>query len=157
VQYTAPSILLGHSLGGAAILAATSDIPECRAVITINTPAAPKQLLPVFHSYRKTIETSGKAQVPIAGIYFTITQQFIENLQQQNLSQKIAHLNKPLLILHAPEDPIVDIDEARKIFTSAKYPKSFIALDDADHMLKNKGNVERAVSIIDAWAGKYLP
>ena len=156
-HYSAPALLIGHSLGGAAMLAAAADIAECRAIVTLNSPANPQQLIPVFKSYLNQIKNTGQAEVPVAGINFTITQQFIDDLERQNLPEKIAKLDRPLLILHAPEDEIVNIDEARKIFTAAAYPKSFIALDDADHMLKGKGDAEYAVGIIDAWVGRYLP
>lgn len=152
----APGILMGHSLGGAAMLAAAADIAECRAIVTINAPANPQQLMPVFRPYLKQINQFGQAEVPIANIHFTITQAFLDNLQQQNLPEKITQLDRPLLILHAPGDTIVDIDEAQKIFTTANYPKSFIALDGADHMLKGKGNAEYAVSVFDAWVEPYL-
>ncbi|RUM94086.1 MAG: alpha/beta hydrolase [Thiothrix sp.] len=154
-HYSAPTLLIGHSLGGAAILAAAANIAECQAIATINSPADPQQLMPVFEPYLNQIKNTGQAEVPVAGINFRITQQFIDDLEQQNLPKKIAQLDSPLLILHAPNDNIVDIDEARKIFVAATYPKSFIALDGADHMLKGKGDVEYAVRIIDAWVGRY--
>ena len=153
-HYRAPALLIGHSLGGAAMLAAAADIAESRAIVTLNSPANPQQLMPVFRPYLNQIKNTGQAAVPIAGINFTITQQFIDDLEQQNLPEKIAQLDRPLLIMHAPEDDIVNIEEARKIFIAATYPKSFIALDGADHMLK--GNAEYAVGIIDAWVGCYL-
>jgi putative redox protein len=155
-HYSAPSILIGHSLGGAAVLATAADIPECQAIVTINAPADPQQLMLVFEPYLNQIENDGRAEVPIAGINFTITQQLVDDLLQHNLPEKIAHLNRPLLILHAPEDKVVNIDEARKIFVAATYPKSFIALDRADHMLKGKGDAEYAVGIIDAWVERYI-
>ncbi len=156
-HFSAPALLIGHSLGGAAMLAAAADIAESRAIVTLNSPANPQQLMPVFKPYLNQIKNTGQAEVPVAGINFTITQQFIDDLERQNLPKKIAQLDRPLLILHAPNDNIVDIDEARKIFTAAAYPKSFIALDGADHMLKGKGDAEYAVGIIDAWVGRYLP
>jgi len=154
--YSAPSILIGHSLGGATMLAAATEIQECQAVVTINSPAEPQQLMPVFQPYLKQIENDSQAEVPIAGINFIITQQLVDDLLQHNLHEKIAHLNRPLLILHAPKDQVVNIDEARKIFVAATYPKSFIALDRADHMLKGKGDADYAVGIIDAWVKRYI-
>jgi len=156
-HYSAPALLIGHSLGGAAMLAAAANIAECRAIVTLNSPANPQQLMPVFKLYLNQIKNTGQAAVPVAGINFTITQQFIDDLEQQNLPEKIAQLDRPLLIMHAPEDDIVNITEARKIFTAATYPKSFIALDGTDHMLKGKGDAEYAVRIINAWVGRYLP
>lgn len=155
-QFDPPDILIGHSLGGAAVLAAASGIPECKAVVTINTPASPAHLMPVFKPYLEIIRRDGKAPIPVAGIEVEIGQAFIEELSIYNLAEKIQDLNLPLLILHAPDDEVVDIDEARKIFQAAGHPKSFIALDRSDHLLKTPGDGEYVAGLISAWATRFL-
>lgn len=155
-QWQAPALFIGHSLGGAAVLAAAAEVPECKAVVTLNAPASPDHLMPVFQPYLAKISAAGKAVVPVVGIEFEISQAFIEDLVTYDLTKKIHHLNRPLLILHAPDDQVVDVDEARKIFQAARHPKSFIALDQADHLLKVRGHAEYAAGLIAAWAAPYL-
>ncbi len=156
-EHAAPSLLIGHSLGGAAILAAAPDVPEARAVVTIAAPSDPRHVRGLFQGELAAIERTGKATVSIAGRSFTIQKQFLEDLAEQRLTARIAQLAKALLILHSPQDEVVDIDHARRIYAAAKHPKSFIALDGADHLLVAREDAAYAAEVIAAWASRYLP
>jgi fermentation-respiration switch protein FrsA (DUF1100 family) len=128
-------VLIGHSLGGAAVLAAAGDIPEVAAVATIGAPADAGHVVHNFHADLATIEAEGRAEVTLAGRRFTITREFLEDVQESRLAARIAALKKPLLVFHAPLDATVGIDNASAIFRAAKHPKSFVSLDGADHLL----------------------
>lgn len=153
----APAILIGHSLGGAAVLAAASKIPEAKAVVTIGAPADPAHVRHLFDTKLEEIEAQGHATISLAGRKFTITKQFLEDIATQRLSAQLGKLHKALLIFHAPRDEIVDIDNARLIFTAAKHPKSFISLDNADHLLNRKQDSQYVADTIAAWASRYIP
>ena len=150
------SLLIGHSLGGAAVLAAAGEIPEIRAVVTIGAPAEPGHVAHLFASDRATIERTGQAQVNLAGRMFTITREFIEDIEQHRLEDRIRSMRKALLVMHSPTDNIVGIDNAARIFAAAKHPKSFVSLDDADHLLKNNRDAEYVAAIIAAWTSRYV-
>jgi uncharacterized OsmC-like protein/alpha-beta hydrolase superfamily lysophospholipase len=152
-----PALLIGHSLGGAAVLAAAERIPEARAVVTIGAPADVAHVLGNFGASLADIERDGKADVTLAGRSFRITRQFIEDARGQRMLDHIAGLRRPLLILHAPLDQQVGIDNASRIFLAAKHPKSFISLDDADHLLTRQSDAAYAARVIAAWASRYLP
>ncbi len=132
-NFTAPAILVGHSFGGAAVLAAAPRIPEAAAVATINAPADPAHVARLFAGQRGEIEAAGEAQVELAGRTFRIRRDFLEDIQGQKLSAIIGALGRALIVFHAPRDTMVGIDNASAIFTAAKHPKSFVSLDDADH------------------------
>lgn len=155
-QYRAPQLLVGHSLGGAAVLAAAHGIPEARAVATIGTPYDPKHVEGLLVGGKEQILAAGEAKVDIGGRPFTLRRQFLEDLAQQDPAKNIGTLKKALLILHSPHDRIVDIDNAAKIFVAAKHPKSFISLDDADHLLSRAGDAAYAAEVLAAWASRYL-
>lgn len=152
----APSLLIGHSLGGAAVLRAAPQIPGIKAVATLNAPYDPAHVLTAFQADLHTIESEGCAQVQLGHGAFPITQDFLTDVSQANLTDAIAHLHAALLVLHAPRDEIVGIDNATGIFTAAKHPKSFVTLDDADHLISRAEDADYAAGLIAAWAGRYL-
>jgi putative redox protein len=156
-NYTAPAILVGHSLGGAAVLAAAADIPEAKAVVTIAAPADVSHVLGQFGGSLPEIRETGAAQVRLAGRSFTITRSFVEDAEGQRLQDRIGKLGKALLVMHAPLDAIVGIDNATRIFLAARHPKSFVSLDDADHLLSDAAAAAYAARVIAAWASKYVP
>jgi putative redox protein len=153
----APSLLIGHSLGGSAVLAAASRIPEVRAIATIGAPADPQHVTGLFGPYRARIEADGQATVYLAGRPFRIRREFLTDIARQPQADRIANLNRALLVMHAPEDTIVGIVDAQDIFDTARHPKSFVSLDDADHLLSKPGEAEYAAKVIAAWVDRYLP
>lgn len=157
-QGAGPTVLIGHSLGGAAVLAAAERIPEVKAVVTIGAPFDP---LHVTHLIGKldpaALEDSQGGTVEIGGRPFRISPEFLRDLEAQDPSGQIAALGRALLVLHAPGDQIVGIDEARKIYQAAKHPKSFVSLEDADHLLSRPADARYAAEVIAAWASRYLP
>lgn len=153
----APAIVIGHSLGGAAVLAAAPRLPEAKAVVTINAPSDPAHVLALLKDSRETIERDGRAAVEIAGRRFTITRDFIEDVARQDLLDGVRSMAKPLLLFHAPRDEIVGIDNASSIFRAARHPKSFVSLDEADHLLRRREDAVYVADIIAAWASRYVP
>ncbi|HEV7310605.1 bifunctional alpha/beta hydrolase/OsmC family protein [Ensifer sp.] len=151
-----PRLLIGHSLGGAAVLAAAGEIADVKAVVTIGAPADVAHVLHNFGSDIAEIEHAGSARVCLNGRTFTIERQFVEDARAANLSTRIAAMRKPLLILHAPLDETVGIDNAAQIFSAAKHPKSFVSLDGADHLLTRAEDAEYAASVIAGWASRYI-
>ncbi|WP_085900547.1 bifunctional alpha/beta hydrolase/OsmC family protein [Kiloniella majae] len=155
-QYQAPSLLIGHSLGGAAVLAAAKDIPEAEAVITIGAPSDPEHVSHLFSDQVETIENEGVAPVQLGSRTFNITKQFLTDISNHNMKEHIGNLRKALLVFHSPRDTTVSIDEASKIFTAAKHPRSFISLDQADHLLTNAADAAYVGHTIAAWVERYL-
>lgn len=155
-SYLAPALLIGHSLGGAAVLAAAGDIPEVRAIATIGAPSDPAHVKGLFRDHLEEIEAQGEAQVQLSGRPFRIKRQFLLDAAEHRLVEKIAHLRKALLVMHSPIDRTVDIANALQIFSAAKHPKSFVSLDDADHLLSRKSDAIYAAKLIAAWSGRYL-
>jgi putative redox protein len=155
-HHGAPRILIGHSLGGTAVMAAAGDIPEVRAVATINASADAAHVLRSFAVHLEVIEKSGEAEVMLAGRSFRVRKDFIEDVRGQALHDRIATMNRALLVLHAPLDTVVGIENATRIFTSARHPKSFVALDGADHLLTKRPDAEYAGTVIAGWASRYL-
>ncbi|MPZ55114.1 MAG: alpha/beta fold hydrolase [Rhizobiales bacterium] len=152
----APALLIGHSLGGAAVLAAAGDVPEARAVATIAAPCDPKHVTGLFRDHVDRIKAQGEVDVALAGRPFRIRREFLDDVAEQNLTQRIAELRKALLVFHSPVDEYVGIDNASCIFLAAKHPKSFISLDDADHLLSRRGDAAYVAHVIAAWAERYL-
>lgn len=155
-KFDAPQLLIGHSLGGTAAIHAASDIPECKAVVTIGSPATPNHLLDNFPNEVKIIENKGIAEVNFGPKTFQIKKQFIEDLNSQSDISKISQLKKAILIMHSPVDRIVSIGEASSIFVAAKHPKSFITLDNANHLLDNVDDAQYVSETITAWANRYI-
>ncbi len=154
---TPPAVLIGHSLGGAAVLAAAGEIPSVRAVVTIGAPADPGHVLHNFGAALETIRANGAAEVDLAGRKFTIARGFVEDVEGARLADRVSALKAALLVLHAPRDAQVGIENAAEIFTRAKHPKSFVTLDDADHLLTRAPDAEYAAEVIEAWVRRYLP
>ncbi|MDQ2095177.1 bifunctional alpha/beta hydrolase/OsmC family protein [Rhodalgimonas zhirmunskyi] len=152
----APDLLIGHSLGGAAVLKVAADIPSARAVVTIGAPFDPAHVTQHFSEDVEKICAEGEAMVDLGGRPFTIKRQFIEDIAVQDLRDAVSHLKRALLILHAPRDSIVGIDNAADIFLAAKHPKSFVTLDNADHLITRPEDAEYAAGVIAAWAAHYL-
>lgn len=155
-EHQPPAILIGHSLGGAAVLAAAGKIPEARAVVSLNAPCDPEHIQHLLKSSAEEIEKDGEAQVCIGGRNFKISQQFLDDLAQQKMEEKIRTLRKALLIMHSPQDEIVGIENARHIFQTALHPKSFVALEGANHLLTRREDASYAAGIIAAWVTRYL-
>ena len=155
-QYQAPQLLIGHSWGGTAVLNAAGDIPECKAVVSIGSPATADHILEQFPNERKQLEQAKEVSVNVGGKPFHIKRQFVDDLEAQSTTDKIGDLRKALLIFHSPFDDIVSIDEATRIFIAAKHPKSFITLDNADHLLSNADDAEYVANTIAAWATRYV-
>ena len=153
-KFLPPSVLIGHSLGGAAVLHAASDIESCKAVVTIASPSSPEHLIQHFKNSEE-IEKKGIAEVSIAGRSFNIKKQFIENLKEQRLIERVKNLNRALLIFHSPFDKVVGIDNASELFLAARHPKSFISLDKADHMLSDPEDSSYVGFVIASWVKKY--
>lgn len=156
-NYEAPSLLIGHSLGGAAVLVAAGQIPEVKAVVSIGAPSDASHVTHNFEADLDTITSKGKAEVTLGGRSFTIEKQFLDDLAGSSVTDHVAKLKKPLLIFHSPLDQTVGVDNAGEIFIAAKHPKSFISLDKADHLLTRPEDALFVANTIAAWASPYLP
>ncbi len=155
-HYKAPDLLVGHSLGGAAVIRAARKIPEVKAVATLGAPAQASHVAKQLSCSIDTIEKEGQATVNLAGREFLIKKQFLDDIEQSD-TQLIGTLGMPLLVMHSPVDAVVDIKQAEIIYHSAKHPKSFVSLDKADHLLTKKQDAEYAADVIASWAHRYLP
>ncbi len=155
-QHGAPALMIGHSLGGAAVLAAAARIPDIRAVATIGAPFDPAHVVHQFGDQIAQIQAQGEATVQLGGRPFTVRSAFIDDLNSQNQRARIHNLRRPLMVLHAPLDPTVAVDNAAQIFQAALHPKSFVALDGADHLLSQSEDAQYAADVIAAWARRYL-
>ncbi len=155
-EYQAPSILIGHSLGGAAVLQAANHMDSVKAVATIGAPAEPEHVKHNFAVNLEEIEEKGQAQVTLAGRPFTIKKQFLDDLEETKMRNYIKSLNRALIIFHSPIDNTVGIENATKIFVNAKHPKSFISLDKADHLLREQEDSEFVGKVLGTWAEKYI-
>jgi putative redox protein len=155
-EYGAPQLLVGHSLGGAAVLAAAAAMPEVTAIATIAAPADPRHVAGLFGDQLDAIVAQGEAHVQLAGRQFRIKRQFIDDVAELNLARKTANLRRALLLLHSPLDQIVDVSNAMQIFQAAKHPKSFVSLDDADHLLTRREDAAWVAGIVAAWSERYL-
>ena len=152
----APELMIGHSLGGAAVLRAATQIVSSKAVVTLGAPSDPAHVAHQFDEHREEISQKGQATVSLGGRPFEIKSAFLEDISDQNLRACIANLNQALLVLHAPRDNTVSIDNAAQIFEAAKHPKSFVTLDDADHLITNPRDAEYAAEVIASWVGRYM-
>ena len=156
-EYQAPSLLMGHSLGGAAVIFAAQQLASVKAVATIGAPAGPQHVSHLFKSGIEEIESSGEALVSIGGREFTIKKQFLEDIRETNIKETVSSLGKALLVLHSPQDSTVGIENAKMIYKAAKHPKSFVSLDGADHLLSNKIDSLYVGDIIACWVSHYEP
>ena len=153
-----PSLLIGHSLGGTAAIVAAGEMPEVKAVATIGAPADLEHILRVFRpNDLDTIANEGEATVEIAGRPFLVRRSFLEAVERTDIDKCIASLRRPLLVMHAPLDQVVGIDHASRIFVASKHPKSFISLDEADHLLTNVADANYAAAMMAVWASRFLP
>jgi putative redox protein len=152
----APKVLIGHSLGGAAVLKAALEIPSCRAVATIAAPAEPGQLSRRLVGRKEEAERSGEAVLRLGGRTFRIRKEFFDDLEEGRMEQTIRALERALLIFHSPLDDVVGIGNAAKIFASARHPKSFISLDRADHLLSDEADARYVGTMVATWAAKYI-
>lgn len=155
-HHEAPRVLIGHSLGGAAVLKAAGSIPSCKAVVTIGAPADPKHVAHLIGDARETIEQTGQATVTLAGRSFLIKKQFLEDLEETRMEETIRGLRRALLVCHSPIDQTVGIENAAQIFQAAMHPKSFLSLDKADHLLSNEADAFYVGRAAAAWATRYL-
>ncbi|MBB5518804.1 bifunctional alpha/beta hydrolase/OsmC family protein [Amphiplicatus metriothermophilus] len=156
-EFEAPSVVIGHSLGGAAAIVAATRIPETKGVAVIAAPAESAHVARHIEEKREEIEKNGYATVSLAGRPFTIKKQFLDDLDRDRVLAAAAALKKPMLVLHSPLDEIVGVENATKIFLAAKHPKSFVSLDRADHLLRDPRDARYAGAVIAAWASRYLP
>lgn len=154
--YAAPALLIGHSLGGAAVLGVADELPSVQAVVTIGAPSDPGHVAHLFDDLTETIEEEGAAQVNLAGRQFRIRRQFLDDIREQSLRHRVGKLRRPLLIFHSPHDQVVSIDEAAKIYGMARHPKSFVSLDKADHLLSAAADAEYLADTLAAWVKRYL-
>ncbi|MFD9703798.1 alpha/beta hydrolase family protein [Lentzea sp. NPDC059081] len=152
----APSVLIGHSLGGAAVLAAAQRIPEVRAVVTIGAPADTAHVEHLLGPAKAEIEHHGVAEVLLAGRPFRISTGFLTDINSQDQTACIADLKRALLVMHSPQDDLVGVDNARLIFDAARHPKSFVSLDGADHLLTDRADAAYVARVLSAWASRYL-
>ena len=152
----APALLIGHSLGGAAILAAAGRIPEAKAVVTIAAPSDPAHVTHLFKDRIEDIRTQGKVEVQLAGRPFHIKREFLDDIAEHNLMAQVAKLHKALLVMQSPTDDTVGIDNATNIFVAAKHPKSFVSLAGSDHLLSGKRDAAYVADVIAAWAERYI-
>ena len=152
----APQLLIGHSLGGAAVIAAAPQIASVRAVGSIGAPFAPAHVLHNFGDRVDEIRETGSARVTLAGRKFSIARDFVEDVEAARLQEALAELRAALLVLHARRDAVVGVDNAAEVFAAARHPKSFVSLDDADHLLTRPADADYAAEVIAAWARRYL-
>jgi putative redox protein len=152
----APAILIGHSLGGAAVLAGAARVPEARAVVTIAAPSDPAHVTGLFKDHLEAIAKQGEVEVSFAGRPFLIRCALLDDIAEQNLTRQVAALRKALLIFHSPTDEVVGIDNASRIFAAAKHPKSFVSLVGANHLLSRRADAAYVANVIAAWVERYL-
>jgi len=155
-DHEAPKLLIGHSLGGAAVLAAAREVPEAAAVATIAAPYALDHLKKLLAPALPALEAAGEAEVELAGRKFRIKKQLLDDIGSRDNHEAIGNLRKALLIFHAPGDTTVSIDNAAQIYTAARHPKSFISLDNADHLLTRREDAHYVASVLAAWASRYI-
>jgi putative redox protein len=155
-RYKAPGMLIGHSLGGAAVIVAAQHVPEARLIATVGAPADPEHVTKHFAETVPEIEARGEAEIRLVGRPFRIRRQFLEDIANHRMQQHLANLRRALLIFHSPTDPIVGIENARAIYDAAKHPKSFISLDGADHLLSRREDAAFVADLLAVWASRFL-
>lgn len=156
-NFEAPRLLIGHSLGGAAVLQAAARIPSCVAVSTIAAPFEPGDVKRHLGSSAREIEERGEASITLGGRQFVLTKQFLDDLEQTRMEEAIRSLGRALLVFHSPRDAVVGIGNAARIFQTAKHPKSFVSLDGSDHLLSDRDGARYLGDVLAAWAGRYIP
>jgi len=156
-HYQPPALLIGHSLGGAAVLAAASKLPDLVGVVTIAAPAEPTNIERLIAPQRAELEAKGEAEIMVAGRPIKIRKQFLDDIRSHTLRDQIAAIKCPLLVMHGPKDDVVGIENAQAIFDAAVHPKSFISLAEADHLIKRRQDTDYVAAVLSAWATRYLP
>lgn len=156
-QHEAPRLLVGHSLGGAAVICAAHELPSVQAVATIGAPYSPRHVSHLLKEEIEEIEEEGVSEVSIGGRPFTVKKHFLEDIREQNLEPKLQKLGRALLILHSPQDLTVEIENAARMYHAARHPKSYISLDGADHLLSAKEDSRYAGEVIASWVSRYVP
>ncbi len=152
----APELLIGHSLGGTAILFSAHKIPSTKGIVTIGSPYHPSHATKLFEESLEEIKANGKAKVNIGGRPFTVSGELIETLEKNSSKDLISELNKSLLVIHSPQDEVVEIENAEKIYVAARHPKSFITLDGADHLMSNAADSSYVGKVIGSWVERYI-
>ncbi|HKK73660.1 MAG TPA: alpha/beta fold hydrolase [Saprospiraceae bacterium] len=155
-QHQAPAVLVGHSLGGAAVIKAACELDYVKAVVAIGAPFSPSHVSHLLDDSLSELQVRGEAKVQIGGRPFTVKKQFLEDIREHQLGECLERLKKGLLIMHSPQDKIVEIENAAKMYQAARHPKSFVTLDGADHLLSHKKDSKYAGDMIATWARKYL-
>jgi uncharacterized OsmC-like protein/esterase/lipase len=155
-EYMPPSLLVGHSLGGAAVIFAAAELPSVKAITTIGTPSTPDHVRHLLRSDISEIMETGMAQVNVGGRNFTIKEQFLKDLDEKELKSVISELNASVLVMHSPQDSVVELKNAEELYLAAKHPKSFVSLDGADHLLTQTKDSSYTGRVIAAWASRYL-
>jgi putative redox protein len=155
-NYSAPTILIGHSLGGAAVIFAAHQIPSIKAVATIGAPSSPQHVSHLFKAGIDEINEKGEATLLIGGREFSIQKQFLDDINEKNMDKTVRNLKKPILVLHSPQDTTVGIENAAQIYQAAWHPKSFISLDGADHLLSKKSDSTYVGKMIANWSERYI-
>jgi len=155
-NYQAPSLLVGHSLGGTAVIIAANALPNVKAVVTVGAPSDPAHVKHLFGDSIDAIKSEGKATVNLSGRPFTIKKHFLEDLENQSLAKVVKNFGKALLVLHSPQDSLVEIKNAEEIYAAARHPKSFVSLDGADHLLTRKEDSIYVGEVIAGWASRYV-
>jgi uncharacterized OsmC-like protein/alpha/beta superfamily hydrolase len=155
-HHEAPQLLVGHSLGGAAALHAAARLPSAKAVVTINVPSEPAHVLKILDESVEEIERRGEARATLGGRRFTIRKEFLDDVGDARMLDVVRSLRAALLIFHAPADRIVGIDNAARLYTAARHPKSFVSLDDADHLLSDEQDARYVGDVLAAWVRRYL-
>lgn len=155
-HYQAPSLMVGHSLGGAAVIVAASKLDNIKAIATVGAPATVGHVKHLFSHGIETVQDKGEAEVNIGGRPFKINKAFVDDFSKTDLPEITKNLRKPILIMHAPSDPIVNIDNAHRLYQAAHQPKSFVSLDNADHLLSKSKDSLYVGNIIGTWAQRYF-
>lgn len=152
----APAVLVGHSLGGAAVLQAAPAVPSCRAVAVIGAPFNPGHVARLLRPFRESLERDGAVTIVLGGKTVRVGRGFLEERPDEEIARRLAVLNKALLVFHAPGDPVVPVENGERLFRTAPHPKSFIALDGADHLLSDKRDARYVGDVLAAWAGRFI-
>lgn len=156
-NYEAPKLMIGHSLGGAAVIFAAAKLDSIQAVVTIGAPADPLHVTNLFSKDLDRIESEGRAEVSIGGRPFTLSQEFVNDLESQNLLEILLGMRKAFLFMHSPQDTVVDLSNAAELYLAAYHPKSFVSLNGADHLLSEEKESRYVGELISTWSKKYLP
>ncbi len=157
-DYDAPALLIGHSLGGAAVLAAAHHLPDLMGVVTIGAPFDPEHVSHLIPDEAiSQIEAVGYSDVRLGQRDIKVRDSFLTSIKNQDAERDIGRLRKPLLVMHAPNDELVELENAARIYNAAKHPKSFVSLDSADHMVSRREDALYAAEVISAWASRYMP